>query len=314
MPFTDLFDENGERYRNRYITANIEDRQKVLQEILSKNLNTESLRTIMMDFDMDPAAEMVLFKPYIAQRIAEDYNAMVARRGEDKTRSWFGINHLAEIGFLREVYADGVKWNLDRTAVVHEIVQEQYSTKIDMEFSLLDRAQHQTEAFIAAVDKATEELKSGTLLLQLVVPVAYAWSEKSDLPVKNIDSYPIAALREVEREYNVLHNLGYGRPPELELAGCKVDILLHFSEDKQQAFFDFRSAKHPDIAVASDDIEQAKEFVYADLSDGFGEDTVRFELLVGKEVLTPLFDSDNLTIGYIFEPTTPKGVPAVKIR
>jgi hypothetical protein len=65
MHTSDLYDQNGCRYWNRYSQASIEDRPKILQEILDKQFDTETLRQFMMEFAPDKYAEMVFFKPFL---------------------------------------------------------------------------------------------------------------------------------------------------------------------------------------------------------------------------------------------------------
>jgi hypothetical protein len=239
---------------------------------------------------------------------------MVERRGAEKTKFWYGINNLAELGWLKEVNADGVKWNLARTAVVNEILREEYSTLIELDCPILETAQRQTADFIAKIDAKIDKAREGVSIIQIVVPVFYAWDKEADTYAANITSYPLSALRNVERDFNEMINLGYGRTEPLKLAGCVVDTLLHFTEDKQHAVFDFMSKSEPDKPVSQKDIAKAKKDIESHLSDGFGEDTVRFELLFGKDVLTPMFDYNNLSVGHVFEPEKPSGVKHPKIR
>lgn len=203
---------------------------------------------------------------------------------------WLRISELRDRCRIRTT-SRGSLWDLDLLRMIPVIVGSLRPDLLDYarESESVTRQQHKNTE--RALLELHNEILGGPVLRSFRLPVFYDWDDE-DKPAYRA-GYPAERLYEIEQEYLDINGpkslAGDQNEPVLPLR-----TYLEFETGGKYARFVFTATKDYREADHTLVVQGARDWLLSQISDGFAEDMVRHEILVGNTVLTPYFDTAGL--------------------
>ena len=296
-------------YRTDYMSrATTQERQDIIAAILKHPMDRDTARLASYYFEFDPMAHIQLFHQELSLMLEHEYSRVLDMVKKHPDRLPFIDFFFQKDDILRgcrEVRQLGVIWDLDKAAVLDEIVSSkpEYAPLFEAYTPILATAERDNIAYAAAFENVIQTIRSHPVLARVTVPITYGFDPETDEPTTSA-LYPVDGLRKIERLFNDILNIRYDGCNKNIISGHPVNIVLQYGEDKQEAYFDF-SVQQKDYKLTPNDIKAIEEYIRGQLSDGLGEDMSQFSRLVGHDILTPNFSYDQLKLTVYPTITTP---------
>lgn len=208
---------------------------------------------------------------------------------EDGTCRWSTPGYLMDR--CRTETPFGAKWDLEKVRMTYDVLNRMYPNNEDIENYHPDLFFQRKATFDKKIAEFRCLIENAPLVTSFSAQVTYGLFKDSD-ETEFKHGYPEEALREIEFDYLMLndekHLIGdwliKGRRQYLPLW-----TWLKFNEDGSQASFLFTARPEYCEKDKANLIQEAREWLEGQLSDGFGEDFTRYERVAGPDILVPYF-------------------------
>lgn len=265
----------------KYVAAPSADRAGMLEEILQQPRNGEELRILRYYFEPDPQASI---------RILKD-QARAAAATLDLEKDYQVAFHIPELFFLAKKTLGGwiTTWDMLKfEAIATGLLEAQPDWgEVVAEFRATALAHNSVNS--EKVNQALAAFRKADCLFSFSFKVTFDWDDE-DNPIF-VPGFPIETLQELTTEYTLICNEANGLVGDSENPRLPLYTALSFHPSGRKAVFSFfgTSAFVPGTRLSKLK-NAAGSWLMGQLSDGFGEDLRRYEILVGNQVLCPYFN------------------------
>lgn len=275
-----------------YVSLDPAMRLSFIRDILKdKSLSAADLRGLRITFSFDRPAVLAIFE------------AETVRQALDMEKEPGVCGNITAEFLLdrcRDVSLWGTEWDVDKVKIVNDTLNTMYPDMTDSIYWTPERAAEDNAEMLNNLSNFEKSVKQNPVVVTFSVPMGYALDGNDD-PIFQ-EGYPQDAMRSIEADYLQI-NGAYTEEDGIYLRGdhfldgekgIPLNTYLQFSTAGDVAKFVFTETKDYHTEDRDVIIQMAQEWLMGQLSDGWGEDMVRHERLVGHRVVCPYLMADKM--------------------
>lgn len=270
---------------DKYITLEQNQRSSFVQDALKQADTEDALRLLKMVFAADRDAYLAIYKEEVIRK---------ARQLERRNGVCSSITVEVALWDCKNVSEWGTYWDVEKLAVACDALNSLYPDMQDPIYMTPDGARLVNEKTNRALTALVDTMKEEQVVAVFSVPMAYAYDDDLDENVYQ-SGYPRDAILDMEKDYIMMNgNYLAGDNTGKNEKRLPLNTRMEISDDGKTATFFFTAKTGYDIRDYENPVQRAKKWLTGQLSDGWAEDTTRYEKLVGHTVLCPSFCAEQL--------------------